>query len=152
MATIIDIADAVVTDLNGATLGMMFTAERWYVPIRDLKDLTNEPNPTISVVPITIAGTLLARGGQYMEQYDIGIGIQKSIGSGAMKPSEIISACDPLMTFCEEIMDFFAAKALLSYPSAMCTQHKLEPIYSPQHLDERRAFTSVLTLTFKRGK
>jgi hypothetical protein len=152
MATVIDIADAIVTDLNAGSFLFPFTAERWYVPIRDLKDLTNETQPTISVVPLTVAGTLLSRGGQFMEQYDVGIGIQKSIGGGQMTPAQIIAACDPLMTFCEQLMNFFAAKALLSYPSAVCTQHKLEPIYSPQHLDERRVFTSVLTLTFKRGK
>ena len=152
MATVIDIADAVVTDLNGTTFSQTFTAERWYVPIRDLKDLTNETEPTISVVPLTIEGTLLTRGGAFMEQYQIGIGIQKSIGKGQMSNQDIIAATDPMMTFSEELMNFFAAKALLSFPSAFCTQHKLEPIYSPQHLDERRVFTSVLTLTLKRGK
>lgn len=152
MATVIDIADAIVADLNAGSFSMSFTAERWYVPIRDLKDLTNETQPTISVVPLTILGTLLTRGGAYMEQYDIAVGIQKSIGKGQMANTDIIAVCDPLMTFCEQIMNFFAAKALLSYPTAFCTQHKLEPIYSPEMLDEKRLFTSILTLTFKRGK
>lgn len=148
MAVIIDIADAVVTTLLGATLSLPFTAERTYVPIRDLKDLTEL---TLSVVPVTIEGALQTRGGRYMEVYGIAIGIQQTIGKGAMTDDQIKAACDPLMTFAEQVVNLFAAQVLAGMEPTTCTQHKNEPIFSPEHLDDRRVFTSVVTLTYKRG-
>jgi hypothetical protein len=47
-ATAIEIADAVVAALNGATLGQPVSAERYYLPEFDLKDMDT---PHVSVVP-----------------------------------------------------------------------------------------------------
>jgi hypothetical protein len=53
------------------------------------------------------------------------------------------------MTLVEEIADHFRTQPLASYPNARCTEVKNEPVYSLEHLDEFRQFTSVITLTYR---
>lgn len=148
MSTVIDIADAVVTALNGATLSQSFVAERKYVPVHELDDLAQL---RVSVVPATLEGVLIDRAGRNLYTFTIDVAVQKSIGSGAMTDVQINAACDPLMTLSEEIADLFDGKALTS-PAARCTDVKNVPIFAPAHLDEKRVFTSVVSLTFKLGR
>jgi hypothetical protein len=151
-AAILNIADAVVAILNDAALNSQFSqffiAERFYVPVHKLPELTTLQ---VTVVPMTIGGELLSRGGQYLETHTISIGVQQQIGQGAMTNDEIKAACDPLVFLCQEIISLFAAKPLTGYSRAMCTWHDWKPVFSPEHLDERRVFTGVVTLTYKVG-
>lgn len=52
MATIIEIADAVVAELNGASFSQPVTAARHYQPTFDLQDMTELH---VSVVPRSLA-------------------------------------------------------------------------------------------------
>jgi len=148
-AVVIAIADAVAAVLNAAELNQPFTAVRRYVPVRDLKDLATL---AVTVVPATLAGTLLDRAGHNLYTYTIDVGIQKSIGSGEMTSDQINNACDPLMLFAEQAADLFDGKSLAGYPQARCIDVKNVPIFAPNHLDEMRVFTSVLSLTFRLGR
>lgn len=148
-AVIISIAEAVKDALNGASLSLAFTAERVYVPIHEMRDLAGLK---VSVVPATLEGRLIDRSGRNLYDYAIHVGIQKSIGQGAMSYADINSAADPLMGLCEEIADIFDGKALNSTPVARCVDTKNEPIYSPLHIDEKRVFTSLITLVFRLGR
>lgn len=148
-AVIVSIADAVVAALNGATLSLPFTATRVYVPVHSITDLKCL---TVSVVPATLEGALLNRSGRNLFDYQIHVGIQKTIGSGTMTDAEINAAADPLMLLAEEVGDLFDGKLLESTPAARCIDVKNAPIFAPDHLDEKRLFTSLVTLTFRLGR
>ena len=49
----------------------------------------------------------------------------------------------------EEIADFFRLRRLSSYPDAIWTKTRHDPIYAQEHWDELRQFTSILTFTFR---
>lgn len=145
-ATILAIADAVTEALNAASLSLAFTATRVYVPTYlqdDLQDLK------VQVVPAMLNGKIIDRGGRNLFDYKIYVGVQKIIGSGPMTDDEINAICDPLMQLAEEIGDVFDGLPLAGPPAARCTDAANKPIFSPEHIDEQRLFTSLVTLTFR---
>lgn len=149
-STAIIIADAVVSALIAGPLPLPFTVERWYVPARRYQDLHNL-GLVLSVVPMTIGGQILDRAGHYMEVYETAIGVQKLIGMGPMTNADIKDECDPLMDFVEQITEIFESEKLPDLPIAVCTNYRVDPSYSPQFIDERKIFISVVTLTHKIG-
>lgn len=145
-AVIVDLADAVVDKLNAASLSQLFTAERTYVPVHGLEQLSDLK---VSVVPTGLTATTLERSTANLYEYVIDIGIQRGIGRGSMTPAEINAACDPLMLLAQEIVDLFSDKRLSTYTDAFCSDFTNTPIFHPPHIDEHRVFTSVVSLTFK---
>jgi hypothetical protein len=139
MAVAIDIADAVVAELNAGSFSQPLTALRHYVPSFDLKEMTELH---VSVVPkgLVIAGADRSRNAHDVQ---IDLGVQKKFTTG--DAAEI----DPLMTLVEEIADFFRLRPLASYPNAHWIKTENKPIYSQEHWEELRQFTSVLTFTFR---
>jgi hypothetical protein len=138
LATIIQIADAVVTQLNAATFSQPLTAARHYVPsfkLPDMKELH------VTVVPRGISSVSLDRKRDTFS-YEIDVAVQK-------KTDAEQATLDALMTLVEEIADHFRTEPLASFPDARCLDVKNAPVFSPEHLDELRQFTSVLTLTFR---
>ena len=140
MAVIIDIADAVVTELNGGTFSQAFTAERHYKPVFELPEMKTLH---VTVVPKGIE-TRLATRGLLQHDYQIDVAVQKKLSAGAADNAEI----DALMGLVEEIADFFKGRNLDS-AGAVWVATENTPVYSPEHLSELRQFTSVLTLTFR---
>ncbi len=138
MATIIDIADSVVAELNGHTFSQPVSAARHYAPKFDVAEMATLH---VSVVPRGLASSSLDRTRDTFE-YQIDLAVQQKVDQ-ANPP------LDGLMTLVEEIADHFRAGALASFPAARCTEVKNEPVYAPEHLTELGQFTSVLTLTFK---
>jgi hypothetical protein len=149
MSYLIDIADAVVETLNAAALSQAFTAVRYYVPVKALPALDAL---AVSVVPITLERSLQTRGATSLTTYGVDIGIQQRLPSGPMSPDEIAAACDPLMDLAEEVAQFFYGKPLAGLGACYCTDVKNLPVFSYEHLDEKRVFTSLLTLSFKAGQ
>jgi hypothetical protein len=139
MATITDIADAVVTELNGHTFSQTLTAVRYYRPVFDLGEMKTLH---VSVVP---KGVTIERADRSHNQYDfaIDVAVQKKLSSGDA------TELDPLMSLVEEIADFFRLRRLASCSSAIWVRTDNVPVYAPEHLEEFRQFTSVLTLTFR---
>ena len=74
-------------------LSQVFEAERHYVPVHEIKALVDL---TVSVVPRTLDGALLDRAGRNLFTFVIDVGIQRTIGRGAMSLDEIKAAADPL--------------------------------------------------------
>jgi hypothetical protein len=152
-ATVIAIADAVVSTLNAAaeanSLSLYFVAERAYVPVydsaRDFVDLK------VTVVPHGLTFAALARRSDDFD-YVVDVAVQKRIEAGAKTAAEIAVAADPLMVLVEEMLDLFRGKRMDAHPDALCVEGKNEPIYLPPHLDENRVFTSVLSLTFREAR
>ncbi len=137
-ATILDIADAVVAQLNAASFSQSLTAERHYQPKFDLSEMTEL---RVSVVPRSLASKSLDRNRDTFD-YLIDVAVQK-------KTDMSQAALDALMALVEEIADHFRTQLLAGYPNARCTEVKNEPVYALEHLDEFRQFTSVITLTFR---
>lgn len=142
MSLITTIADAVVTELNGApagTFAQAFTAVRHYRPQFDLAELKTL---RVSVVPKGIGITGLMRNAN---QHDVSIdvAVQKKVTAG--DGAEL----DGLMLLSEQIADFFRLRRLSALPEALWTKTDNVPVYSPEHLEQKQVFTSVLTLTFR---
>lgn len=138
MAVILDIADSVVAQLNGTTFSQPVTAERHYQPKFELSEMTDLK---VSVVPRSLASKTLDRNRDSFD-YQIDVAVQQ-------KTDMSQASLDALMTLVEEIADHFRTQPLASYPNARCTEVKNELVYSLEHLDEFRQFTSVITLTYR---
>jgi hypothetical protein len=138
MAVILDIADAVVAAINGGTFSQPVAAERHYQPKFELSEMTDLK---VSVVPRGLVSKTLDRGRDSFD-YQIDVAVQQKTD---MTPA----ALDALMGLVEEMADHFRRQSLAGYPQARCVEVKNEPVYSLEHLDELRQFTSVLTMTFR---
>ena len=139
MAVVTDVADAIVAELNAATLSLPLTAARHYVPSFELQEMQDLH---VTVVPKAVAITKSDRS-HNTQDIQIDVAVQKKFATG--DAAEI----DPLLTLVEEIADFFRLRRLDSYPAAHWIKTEHKPIYAQDHWDELRQFTSVLTLTFR---
>jgi hypothetical protein len=142
VSLITTIADAVVTELNGAapgTFAQPFTAARHYRPQFDLAELKTV---RVSVVPKAVGITGLMRNAN---QHDVSIdvAVQKKVS-----PTDA-AELDGLMLLTEQIADFFRLRRLSALPEALWTKTDNVPVYSPEHLEQKQVFTSILTLTFR---
>lgn len=137
MSTIIAIADAVVAHLNAGTFGQSISAQRVYQPaftLEELKDLR------VSVVPRSTAITTASRDSSTFE-CAVDVGIQKKIG----EEGEI----DGLLDLVEELADHLRLTRLAGGPEAAWVGISHDPVVSSDALNEHRAFTSVLTVTYR---
>lgn len=139
MAVITDIADAIVAELNAATFSQPVTAARHYLPQFELKEMQSLH---VTVVPkaVVLASSDRSRG---QGDYSVDVAVQKKF------ETEANVELDPLTNLAEEIADHFRAKRLASYPNAAWIKTEQNVLYAPEHIDELRQFTSVLTLTYR---
>jgi hypothetical protein len=117
-ATVIAIADAVVSTLNAAAeanaLSLYFVAERAYVPVYDsAKDFVDLK---VTVVPHGLTFAALARRSDDFD-YVVDVAVQKRIEAGAKTAAEIAVAADPLMVLVEEMLDLFRGKRMDAHPT-----------------------------------
>ena len=139
LATILQIADSVTAQLNTAELSHSISAQRLYVPNFDLEDMKEL---RVSVVPRELIIVAHDRAtSKYNARIDVAVQQKFEQGSNA----EI----DPLVALVEQIADLFRLKRLDSMPEARCTQVEHPVIYSTEHWEQLRQFTSLLTLTFQ---
>jgi hypothetical protein len=140
----IDIADAVVAELNGPRppgqeFSPAFTAVRAYRPQFELPDLKTL---RVTVVPKAIEITGMART---VNQHDVSIDVAVQKKVAAADDAEL----DALMVLVERIADLFRLRRLSMFPTALWQRTLNVPIYSPEHLEQKQVFTSVLTLSFR---
>ena len=138
MSLLIEIAEAVKDRLNTTNFGQSFVAQRKYVPVFELSEMDSLH---VTVVPKATDAELADRA-RLQQDYQIDIGIQKRIDPD--KTDEV----DPLMTLVEKIADHFAALRLEN-PRAACIHVENRPVFDPEHMQQMRQLTSVLTLTFR---
>lgn len=142
MSELIDVAEELVTELNGSGLSagpVVFTAERIYLPdfeLRDLQDLQvvvvmKEQNPE----PATRNKL------DYEYAYDIGV-----LKHLLDKDNATI---DPLMDLVSDIMDFFFNKKLTGVPNVQWVRLDNKPMYWPDHMQRLSQFTSVVNLFYR---
>jgi len=142
LTTVLQIADSVTAGLNAARLSQVFTAQRLYVPNFDLEDMKEL---RVTVVPRELELGPLDRE-QNCVHARIDVAVQKKFNSGTN--AEI----DPLVGFAEEVADLFRLKRLVSFHAARCVKVEHTVLYSSEHWEQFRQFTSLLTLTFELAK
>ena len=136
-STILTIADAVVTSLNGASFSMPFTAARRLVPTFDLPDLATVQ---VSVVPRALARTASGRRDSWLDCM-IDVGVQKQVASDG--------DADALIALTEEIAEHLSHQRLAGAPEAAWLNTATDPLIAGEHLDQQRAFTSVVSVTYR---
>jgi hypothetical protein len=139
VSVILDIADAVVASLNAGSFGLEFEAARKYQPVFELQDMQTLH---VSVVPKSLAITTAARDSGFFD-VAIDIGVQKKVN--ADESAEL----DALMNLVEQIADHLRMKRLDDAPNAAWLGVANEPVFAPEHLEQWRQFTSVLTVTYR---
>lgn len=139
MPLITQVAEAVAAELSAATFSQPITVARAYLPRVELADLKTL---RVTVVP---SGVIVATVSRNQTQRDVAIdvAVQKKLGQ------EQNEALDPLLALAEEIAEHFRGKRLDSFPDAAWVKTEFKPIYAPEHIEQLRTFTSVLTLTFR---
>ncbi len=140
MALVTAIAQAVAATLNAAPRALPFTAELRYRPVFELRELATLK---VSVVPRSTGRKRGSRAGD-VRRVQVDVGVQRKVAN-----DDEVTA---LLGLVEELADCFrVGQRLASYPDAVCTELVNEPVYAPEHLEQYRQFTSVLTLTFEVG-
>ena len=140
MSTLIAIADAVAANLNAASFSQPFTAERLYQPAFELADLADLK---VSVVPKGVTIATASRDGSYFD-CAVDIGIQKKLDT-----HEADAEIDALLDLAEEIADHLRMKRLADVPEAVWLSIEHEPVVAAEHLEQQRALTSILTVTYR---
>lgn len=136
-STILIISDAVVTSLNGASFSMPFTAARRLVPTFDLPELAALQ---VSVVPRSLARTASGRRDSWLD-CTVDIGVQKQVAGDA--------DADALIALTEEIAEHLSHQRLIGAPEAAWLTTATDPLIAAEHLDQQRAFTSVVSVTYR---
>ena len=143
MARHLDIADAVVTALNGEAFSIAFTAARAYAPVTKREDLADLH---VWVLPATYE-TESADRARTRKIYGVDIAIQKAVDPDSN------AACDALFELRQEIEDFFGMSRVPGLAAASWQKTETVPGaeagYAPQHLRELRIFTGLVRLTWK---
>ena len=132
------IAAAVLAELAGQTFSLPVVCQRKYAPNWDLKDIDGIQ---VTVVPKGNEITTATRN-ELSNQISVDVGIQRKVN--ASTPAEI----DPLMDLVQELADFLTRRPLAAYANASWLRIANTPIYAPDHLTDKRLFTSVLTVTY----
>ena len=147
MSLTVDIAEALKNVLNAHTFSAEFEAVRDYRPVLELQGLKTL---RVSVVP---KGVTMAPADRSRVQYDVevDIALQKKLAAPSTDeeaPMNDKTQLDALMSLVEEFSSFLKFKRLESV-GAVWLKTANEPIFAPDHLEQLRQFTSVLTVTYR---
>lgn len=136
MSVVTDIADAVVTSLNGGSFSQTFTASRKWTPKFSLPDLATL---RVSVKPNT---ETVSKADREKDFFDIAIdvGVQRKVDSD----SEI----DDMDDLVGEIIDHLRNQRLSNLNAAFLSITR-DPVLYDAHLEEHHAFTSIITVTYR---
>jgi len=138
-STIITLADAIVAKLQDGTFSLPCEIARGYRPVVELPDLVTAK---VTVVPKGLSISAATRADGF---YDcaIDLGVQRKVNPD--DPAEL----DALMTLVEEIGDHLRGQRLDGFTAAVWLALENEPVFAPEHLEQHRQFTSVLTVTYR---
>lgn len=143
-STDVKIAKGVVTHLGGGTYSQTFTAVRAYVPQYELEDLD-----TLRVVVVAASDTFTrgSRGASNNHDVEVHVAVMKRPPATVLPGADETAWTDALRYLVEEVGDRCLTIALTD-PPVRCARVVNDPIWAPEHLRERRQFTSLLRLTF----
>jgi hypothetical protein len=142
LSLVLDIATAVAAELNDAPEGTFDEDVQAMCSVLPVYELTQMADLKVTVVPkaVQIDGATRAAS-QFDVQIDIGI--QKKLGS------DLESEVAELLNLVDQIAQYLRNRPLVAAPHAMWVATANEPVYAPEHLADKRLFTSVLTLTYR---
>lgn len=140
-APLVAVADAVKAALDAAELSKRIAADRAYAPTFELADLIE---PKLTVVPAGMQVAIEARAPLHQFDYLIDVAVHARVEGTT--PADL----DPWMAYVGEVVDLLRGVVLTTTAGrAACIAIANAPAYSPAHLDERRVFLSLVTLTFR---
>ena len=135
---LLQVADAVVFEINAGLYSQAVTAVRFYQPRFELSEMDTLH---VSVVPRSMTEKQLSRA---LTAYDctIDVGIQQRSTMDQV-------TLDALTKLVAEIAQRLRTVKLSALPEARLMQLVNEPVFAPEHLDELRQFTSVLSARYR---
>jgi hypothetical protein len=136
-APIIELADALVQALNDDAFSLPFTAQRRYLPQVDLE---HADALHIFIAPRAIATSLATRTSTE-DLYTLDIAVIRRAATDADP--------DALAGLVGEIADWTRFRGLPAMPGAVWSGVEVNPIFAPDHLKERRQFTSIISVTYR---
>lgn len=139
MKIAIDIADAIVTELQAATFSEPLIISRRVMPEFELAELKAL---TVTVVPKSVQMANITRQSSSFD-VAIDIGIQQKI---AKDTDAQVSRLSGVVT---ELVNFLNRRQLTGFPAAQFKSIVNEPVHVPEYLSEKRLFTSILTVTYR---
>lgn len=137
MSSVADLAQAVTDDLNATSILGAVVAEMQFLPLFELQDM------------LTLRVTVVPRGVKQARRNRSEIGRQIQIDIGVQQKIQTHTDAAPLLDLVEAIADHFTGRRLPNFTRAICKTVDNDPVYAPDHLDQLRQFTSVLTLNFE---
>ena len=145
-ATLITLADQIVTALNEHTFTPAVTAVRRYVPLIELKEM--ELGKTyLTIVPVGDAAESEYRNNDFeLTEYSIDIGLQKRL---ELPKSSDDAQCDVLVGLLENLNDFLRTAGVAS---AVWTSRETLAPFNPDLLRTQRLFEAVARHKYQRGR
>ena len=145
MARVVLIMNALLDALNEATgFSQTFTAQRAYRPVIRLSE---QDGLRVTVVPRSRALSRASRD-RDQEDWEIDVAVQKRLSPVAETES---AELDDLAKFVDELVGLLRGQRLdIGDDVAVAWVETVnQPVYAPEHLEELRQFTSVLTVTYR---
>ncbi|MFI4912437.1 MAG: hypothetical protein ACIAQZ_12290 [Sedimentisphaeraceae bacterium JB056] len=121
--------------LSGSNFSQPFNASAKVLPEYELSALKNL---TVTIVPKSVEIINLTRAASNF-QIEIDVAVQKKI------TTKIDTDVESLLTLVSEIVDFVNRRNI---GEARFIKVSNDPIYSTEHLNEKRLFTSLITVTY----
>jgi hypothetical protein len=139
VASLITLADAVVSTLQGGTFTPAITPERKLLPVFDLQQLNTL---TVQVVPGGISFELTTRGPASTDDLIVDVAVIKNI-------TDLETDVPPLLALVEAMV--FHLKNNRRIGGATLVRLENQPIYGVKELREQDQFISVLRCTYRRA-
>jgi len=148
------IAEAVKAELNAAPAGT-FDADLWpvggAVRSRDpLYDLPQLAQARVTVLTKAVDETQASRESVAVETA-VDVAVQKKI-SGPPNSDQALAEGDALEVLVEAIIRYMRKRPLAAMPTVTWKSADNDPAYIPDHLREKRVFTSVITFNYIHGE
>lgn len=137
-AAIIELADAVVQDLDSHPFSQNFNIARAYLPRWKLEELTSI---RVTVVPKDDVGERASRL-QWQEEYQLDVAIQQRLGN------DELAQMDDLIFLGQELADHFKSRNPTG-DLATLTAVAFAPLFDPEHFENHKTLTTVINLTFR---
>jgi hypothetical protein len=137
-AVIVQLADAIVSDLNAASFSQPVVVQRTYLPRWKLEELATI---RVSVVPKDDVGERASRA-QWREDYQLDVAIQQRLGANEA------AQMDGLILLGQELADYFKTRNPTGNLATL-TAVAFAPLFDPEHLEKHKTLTTVINLTFR---
>ena len=137
-AAILELADAVVLDLNEATFSQPFVSQRAYLPRWKLEELATI---RVTIVPKDDVGERASRV-QWQEDYQLDVAIQQRLGTNETEQM------DTLILLGQELADYFKTRNPTGNVATLVAV-AFAPLFDPEHLEKHKTLTTVINLTFR---